>query len=156
MMKRLSVSLVLALGCLFAAAPAAKAEFVFIAFMGGSNENPPNPSGGFGIGIYVLSNDATRLDWAMSYFGLEGGNTSGAHFHRAAAGSNGPVVRGYPNAMFPSPGGFVTGAWTSDDAAPLTEELAVAMFEGNIYFNIHTPQWPGGEIRGQLTFFFGY
>lgn len=156
MMKRLSVSLVLALACLIAAAPSAKAEFVFLTFFSGSNEVPANNSGAFGIGIFVLNDEATSLDWGIYYTGLEGGNTSGAHFHMAPAGSNGGIIRAYPNAMFPSPEGSVTGAWTSADQQPLTEARAVAMFEGNVYFNIHTPMWPGGEIRGQMGFFFGY
>lgn len=156
MMKRLSVCLVVALACLFAATPTAKADFVFLAFFSGANEIPPNDSGAFGIGIFVLDNDAQRLDWGIYYTALEGGTLSGAHFHRAPAGMNGGIVRGYPNAMFPTEGGTVVGTWLSTDQQALTETLAVDMFEGNIYFNIHSQRWPGGEIRGQLGFFFGY
>jgi len=36
-------------------------------------------------------------------------------------------------------------------SATLTSEQAKAFAEGNVYFNVHTEQNKGGEIRGQMT-----
>lgn len=48
--------------------------------------------------------------------------------------------------------GFITGTWSFDDAVnPLTEVLAQALLDGEIYINLHTEDFSSGEIRGQLS-----
>jgi hypothetical protein len=37
------------------------------------------------------------------------------------------------------------------DQAVLTDSQAKDLLSGNWYFNVHTAQNPGGEIRGQLS-----
>ena len=73
------------------------------------------------------------------------GEISAAHFHRGAAGVSGPVVRATPF------GGMNTrGFWRPSDDQPLDAENLEAFFAGEVYLNVHTPNNPGGEIRGQL------
>lgn len=72
---------------------------------------------------------------------------SAAHFHHAAAGVNGPVVRTISSDFS---GNTASGVWTSNDPEPLTPELVRALFAGNLYLNVHTSNNPGGEIRGQV------
>jgi serralysin len=90
------------------------------------------------------------------------------HFHNQAPGVNGPVVFGQINpaqdnddlAIVLNPDGSwtVSGIWETTDPA----NVSIANFStvlgsaevGTVvplYFNIHTNQFPGGEIRGQLV-----
>lgn len=65
-----------------------------------------------------------------------------AHVHRGATTVAGPVVIPLTS---PSP-----GVWVTADGAVITDELLARFMEGNLYYNVHTPANPGGEIRGQL------
>src|SRR5262249_60115340 len=66
-----------------------------------------------------------------------------------AAGVNGPIVRN----ILPD---FISGTtgmtlWRADDAEPLTPALVADLLQGNLYVNLHTAAFGGGEIRGQLV-----
>lgn len=90
----------------------------------------------------VTVDDATHVvTWIITYDNLSTAAVA-AHFHHAAFGVNGPVVVPIPGASGLS--GLLTG---SAVAAPT---FVAAMLMGNAYINIHTTQFPGGEIRGQL------
>lgn len=95
---------------------------------------------------------------------------SAIHLHNAPAGINGPVITD----VVQDAGGDVTGdlgdegsvfndfvepRFTVDvDDQPLAsltteqspQDLINEALKGNLYFNIHTTDFPGGEIRGQL------
>jgi CHRD domain-containing protein len=148
MMKRLCLFVVLAVAVLLAASPAAKADHYFFAFLTGDQETPDTGSAAFGIQLLVLNNDLTELRWSLLYLGLEGGAVSGSHFHAPAPpGMGAGVVQGYTG--FTSPNGYRTGMW----AAPALSITRVEqLFDGLVYFNIHTPTWGGGEIRGQVWY----
>lgn len=95
----------------------------------------------------------------------------GAHFHCAPSGSDGPVVLSLDNKNPGGDGPFYgeigRGYIADDDIAtsgadcaatigyPIATvaDLARAMKEGVIYANIHTPSYPAGAARGQLTLF---
>jgi serralysin len=89
------------------------------------------------------------------------------HYHNQVRGQNGSVVFGQINpaqdnddlAIFPNPDGSwtVSGRWETTDPAnsSITNFSAVlgsaaVGTEVPIYFNVHTTQFPGGAIRGQL------
>jgi hypothetical protein len=67
----------------------------------------------------------------------------GAHIHRGAAGSNGPIVVGFtaPNAE-----GRSSGCVEADRAVI----DAILASPTGYYVNVHTTDFPGGAIRGQL------
>jgi len=67
-----------------------------------------------------------------------------AHIHSGAAGASGPVV--IPLATPGSDG-------TASGCATTTRSLVAAILKspGNYYVNVHTGEFPGGAIRGQLT-----
>ena len=87
-----------------------------------------------------------------------------AHFHCAGAGANGPVALGL---ISPGPlavtGNRISGTLTNADiqgvgcaasiGMPINNlaSLAAAMDAGLIYLNVHTPSFPGGEVRAQMS-----
>ena len=72
------------------------------------------------------------------------GPVVGMHFHKAARGSNGPVVKNIQSSG--SATGSVTQSWTVPDSLQTTLE------QGGLYVNIHTDGYPDGEVRGQVEF----
>ncbi|KAA0231755.1 CHRD domain-containing protein [candidate division KSB1 bacterium] len=122
------------------------AEIVFLAVLNGAQENPPVATNASGGGRFVLNAEQTELSYIIKVGNLSGPITA-SHFHNAASGTNGPVVR---NISFTD--GAASGVWSSTDATqPLTPALLAELLAGNIYVNVHTAANPGGEIRGQLT-----
>lgn len=105
-------------------------------------EVPPGTSTAKGTGSFALTEYG--LVYSITVDGLTGAIT-GAHFHNAAAGANGPVVRTLSFAN-----NTAIGVWKSNDTEPLNATLLRELLAGNIYVNIHTAANPGGEIRGQV------
>lgn len=88
----------------------------------------------------------TGLNYEITVNGLSGPIT-GAHFHQAGIGVNGPVVRDITSTFA---GNRAIGTWGVNDVTqPFTEALRAALVAGQIYLNIHTSANPGGEVRGQ-------
>lgn len=106
-----------------------------------ANEVPPVASNASGQVDAVLNKDTNVLQWKLSYTGLSGPATAG-HFHGPATVS--------ANAGVALP---FTGTMTSpmSGQATLTAAQAADLMAGRWYGNIHTAQFPGGEIRGQMT-----
>ncbi len=95
-----------------------------------------------GTGSFVLTE--AGLFFSVTVSGIE---FTAAHFHRNPIGVNGSVVRGIGDEFV---GNTAVGLWTLEDAQPLTEELLTDLFVGNLYVNVHSTEYPGGEIRGQV------
>lgn len=84
--------------------------------------------------------DTMEFSWTATYEGLTGPATA-AHFHGPAAeGENAPPV-------VPISGDLASPI---EGSATLTEEQATQLLDGMWYLNIHTEQYPDGEIRGQV------
>ncbi|WP_417584535.1 CHRD domain-containing protein [Pelagibacterium sp.] len=88
----------------------------------------------------TYDSESMEFAWTASYEGLTGPATA-AHFHGPAAeGENAsPVV--------PIEGDLASPI---EGSATLTEEQVTQLMDGLWYLNIHTEQYPGGEIRGQV------
>jgi hypothetical protein len=115
-----------------------------IAFRGdlkGANEVPPVDSQGTGTAEVTLDTETKVLTWTINYSGLTG-DAAAAHFHGpAAVGANaGPVVPIEGSLASPISG-----------SATLTDQQIADLQGGLWYFNIHTAQYPDGELRGQLV-----
>lgn len=118
---------------------------MFTAKIDGSQEVPAVTTTATGTGTFVLSANGTQLTYHITVNGLSGAIT-GSHFHNAAAGTGGGVVK-----AFSFSGNTASGTWTSADAnQPLTDLLLSELLKGKLYVNIHTAANPGGEIRGQV------
>jgi hypothetical protein len=163
MRRQFVVLLALVAALAAVAVPAAgtpAASSVSVAHLSGGEEVPPADTRATGQAIFKLSRDGMSLDYRLIVANIE--NLSMAHIHLAPAGVNGPVVVWlYPDGPPPQPiegrfsGVLATGTITADDlVGPLAgaslDDLLAAMRAGNTYVNVHTEQYPGGEVRGQI------
>lgn len=154
-----SVALVLAL-LLATGSVSAMVPRNYVSPLSGAEEVPANDSPARGLTKYQLSPDGTELSYRLIVANIE--NVLQAHIHVGPAGQNGPVVAFlYPDAppavLIPGrfDGVLATGTITAEDLrGPLAGQplsaLIAEMDAGNTYTNVHTSQFPGGEIRGQI------
>jgi len=162
-MKRLLCGAAVAAALLISATPSSAQVVNMTATLGGAEETTATP-GVLGlltgaVGTATVSVDATNEEVAvqLNLFNFATG-TSAGHIHVGPRGVAGPVVLNFP---------IPTGR-TGD--LPLSFRLGVAAFVarpeigintmsdliqaivgGGAYVNIHTSQYPAGEIRGQLV-----
>ena len=100
----------------------------------------------------LTSKDAQQLTISVQFDDLLGPVVA-AHLHLGQAGTNGPIVvdmgSGIGNARvrFTATAGDLAGPLAGEDLLALLNELAA----GNIYINLHTAQFPEGELRGQVA-----
>ncbi|HZM21441.1 MAG TPA: CHRD domain-containing protein [Anaerolineales bacterium] len=168
--KILPITLIAAAALIIAsvayASPAASQDFG--ARLIGAEEVPPRNTDATGVATFQLSQDETALSYTVSVADIE--NVFAAHIHCGAKRVNGPV--GVTLFMGPVGGGAISGTLakgtiTAPDPgnacgwADLAAVVA-AMNTGNTYVNVHTNDgvaptntgpgdFPGGEIRGQIT-----
>jgi hypothetical protein len=113
----------------------------------GAQEVPANASTAKGTLEGIFDPYSRVIAFRFEYSGLTA-NATAAHFHIAAAGSNGPVVVDFVGQ------GFQTGNKSGEyvKVLTLTQTQADALIAGRVYVNIHNPSFPGGEIRGQINY----
>jgi hypothetical protein len=129
----------------------------------GYQENPDISTTGTGSFEATIDDDAQTIAYELSYSGLEGGAAFGAHIHLGKRAVNGGVsafLCGGGDKPACPVSGTVTGVIDAADvigpggqgiAAGEFGELVAAMRAGHSYANVHTPTWPGGEIRAQIN-----
>jgi hypothetical protein len=160
-MKRSAILTVVLAAMLVASAVSAAAQpRTYVAPMSSAQEVPANDSLARGQAVFRLSADGTTIDYRLIVANIQ--NVTMAHIHVAPAGANGPVVVWlYPDAPPPQPipgrssGILATGTITAANlVGPLAgadlEDLLALMDAGETYVNVHTEQFPPGEIRGQI------
>jgi hypothetical protein len=162
-MKRLLCGAAVAAALLISATPSSAQVVNMTATLTGAEETTATP-GVLGlltgaVGTATVSVDATNEEVAvqLNLFNFATG-TSAGHIHVGPRGVAGPVVLNFP----------IPSGRTGD--LPLSFRLGVAAFVarpeigintmsdliqaivgGGAYVNIHTSQYPAGEIRGQLV-----
>jgi|GEM_PF-6673697 len=120
-------------------------DITLYADLSGDQEVPPVDTDAKGSGTFLLSGDGKSLKYHIIYENLSSPFT-GAHFHKARAGSPGPVVR-----PIDFDGNSASGAWTQTDDQPLTPSLVADLLGcADLYVNIHSADYPDGELRGQI------
>jgi hypothetical protein len=144
---------------LLSAPNAVRADFIIVTRLSGAGENPPTISPATGTATFDIHSDGTAIDFVIS-FGLNDGSPpltsplQAGHIHFGTPTVNGPVILPFPNLPVGSTSGTFSGTLTAADLTPAgginTFADAVAALEaGNTYTNLHTSNFPGGEIRGQ-------
>jgi CHRD domain len=131
----------------------------YVAELRSSNEVPTNSSTAVGRVVLLVSRDASYAEYSVEQGGLTGG-IRGGHFHRAAAGVNGAIILSF---FFNSDGSGNNAPVPGTTDLELNKQIARTITKaqldtiltdlraGNLYANIHTPNNPGGEIRGQMV-----
>jgi hypothetical protein len=139
----------------------------FTAALTGAKERPtPNSSTGQATASFTISADDNTLTWSLT--NMTGtNNVFSSHIHVGGTEVAGPVAFGLfsgPKANNPSITGSVTrAAFPPESALGITfDALLSLMRSGDTYINVHTDDglppgntgpgdFPGGEIRGQIT-----
>jgi hypothetical protein len=155
--------------CLFAASAAHAIPITFTVALSSANEVPPVASPATGSATIVLDPTAQTLQLHVIFQNLTS-NDVAAHIHCCAPlGTNVGVATAVP--AFPGfPLGVTSGTYDSavfdltqaliynpafitanGGLAQAEAALIAGLLAGNTYLNIHTVNFPGGEIRGQVT-----
>ena len=104
----------------------------------GDNEIPPVTTAASGIGILVIGADKS-VSGSVTISGM---TATAAHIHDAAAGKNGPIIILLTMTS--------DSVWTVPASAKFTDAQYGSYKAGNLYFNMHSAVYRGGEIRGQI------
>lgn len=140
--------------------------------MTGKEEVPVRDTRAQGQTIFQISPDEQSVSFRLIASNIQ--NITQAHIHCGPAGANGPVIVW----LYPAPPGpravqlipgrhdgvLSTGTFTDDDVVPLMpgvspacpdgvatlDDVLAKIRAGLAYVNVHTLQFPPGEIRGQI------
>jgi hypothetical protein len=160
MVKRTLRLSVLAAGLTLMMVPTVSAQVINLtATLSGGEETPAPGLNTGAVGTAEVGVDLTNREVVVNLrlFNLPTGTTAG-HIHAGARGTAGPVILDF---TFPAgrtgdlPITFRLGE-SSFRARPeigitTLDDALQTIVGGNSYVNIHTTQYPAGEIRGQLT-----
>ncbi|MSU50500.1 MAG: CHRD domain-containing protein [Opitutus sp.] len=146
-MKITSVRGLLVAGALCALAVTARAQIVQLrATINSAQENPDTRSPATGNAIMFYNVATNTFDLMVSINGLTN-LASASHLHEAPAGTNGGVVTTLgAEAVYTRTSTALTATFRDikHGGSPLT------LLRGGAYYNIHSTQFGGGEVRGQL------
>lgn len=143
-------------------------QIVFTTILTGAQEVPPTGSPGIGSALVTIDTVTNLMTVNVAFAGLVSPTTI-AHIHCCV----GPTGIAIPATTVPSFPGFPTGVTTGvflqtfdlslastynpafitangGTVASAQAAFIAGLLNGQAYFNIHTVQFPGGEIRGQL------
>jgi hypothetical protein len=131
----------------FVFSTAALAQQKFTASLNGPQEVPPINSPGRGSCVITLNTTETQFTVTCTYSGLTT-NVVGAHIHDAGpVGVSGPVRF---NFNYTGTTSGTIGPLTFPATGQLTPAQVADLRAKRWYVNIHTTQFTGGEIRGQV------
>jgi hypothetical protein len=120
-------------------------DAILHATLTGSQETPPNASTATGRATVFVDADTNNICVFLSFSGLNAPATA-AHIHVGPPGVAGPVV--FPITVPPATSGSVFYCAASN----ATTVNGISTNPTGYYVNVHdTPNFPGGEIRGQLS-----
>ncbi|MDA2930861.1 CHRD domain-containing protein [Acidobacteria bacterium AH-259-O06] len=122
--------------CWLAVTGSVWAQTVYLIPLEEGQEVPPSGSMASGVCTGVLSADQTEFKVVCRH---NVADVTGAHIHNGPAGENGPII--FP---FDSPTSPILGT------APVDTDFLNNLQAGNLYVNVHSNAFPGGEIRGQI------
>jgi hypothetical protein len=111
----------------------------------GAQENPPNASTGTGLITGIYNPASNTIFYRITFSGLVSPSVA-AHFHAPALpGVNAGVIYGYTG--FPT--AVLSGGYSGMNT--ITDLQETQLLTGLWYSNIHSVQFPGGEIRTQIA-----
>jgi len=144
---RVRYAIIAALALILTAGLSQASTTGYVANLSGTNEVPANASPATGIAFLVYDNVANTPTTNVSFSGLTAPLTA-THIHGpAAVGVNAGVIHFL--ATTSPPLGLVSGSY-NDTWSGLTATQQGWLTGGLLYVNLHTGNFPGGEIRGQI------
>lgn len=132
------------------------------------DEVPALSTPGGGHFTATIADDGSAIEYHLSYFNLEG-VAAQSHIHFAQRGVNGGITIFLCSNLgngpvgtqaCPASPGEISGTIHAEDVLANAQGIGAgelfavlrAMRAGITYVNVHTTLFPGGEIRGQLSF----
>ena len=115
------------------------------AFLSGAGEVPANDSPAKGVMEGTFDTDTNTLTWTVTYSGLSS-PVIAAHFHGPVSylgltpEENAPIQVGTPGDL----------ASPFHGVAKIDDAQARDLKDGRWYFNVHSKNFPAGEIRGPI------
>ena len=91
-----------------------------------------------GTGLLVVGVDKS-VSGSVTISGM---TVTVAHIHDASAGKNGPIIIPLTKTS--------DTVWTVPEGTKFTDAQYESYKAGNLYFNMHSAAYRGGEIRGQI------
>ena len=114
--------------------------FTYTAILSGANEVPPVVTEATGMAVLVIDQedgDLNAVPLHVEFSGLSSAQTA-AHIHQAPAGLNGAAI-------FVVPMGDLVNT-----TVPFDLPMMANLISDGLYLNVHSAEFPGGEIRGQF------
>ena len=144
---------------LFSHVPPIYASIVELKFwtgLEGEFENPQVDTNASGMAVFKITQE--RIWYMINITGIE--KVTSAHIHSGALGEKGPILA----SLFGSNGtetGNINGTLTQGNitgqmlegqagASDQLSEIVSGMKNGTTYVDVHTINYPAGEIRGQI------
>ncbi len=117
----------------------------FSAELSGANEVPANESTASGTATFHYNVKTMELRYEIAIADID--NVTASHIHNGPAGVNGPVL----HLLFSAATGGVFGPGNPiSGTVTLSEEEQTLLMNQGLYVNVHSTEFPGGEIRGQI------
>jgi hypothetical protein len=104
-------------------------------------EEVPHVNSGSAVAKFAWDDDTNLLTYTITVSGLTQNQVTAAHFHRGAAGVNGPIQYTLSDKGFTTLGPF---------SVTLTAQDETDLKNGQWYVNIHSTDHPSGFARGQM------
>jgi hypothetical protein len=125
------------------------------ATLSGDQETPGVLTGAFGSARVTVDRTTGTVAWDIDIWNLPSG-INNAHFHVGGPGLAGPTVVNIPFTANQSNDFRLSGSATSasalrgDQGIRSWDDFLQSLVGGQVYINIHTAVFGGGEIRGQV------
>jgi CHRD domain len=127
----------------------------FAARLTGAQEVPPVSTTAEGTARFAKVSN-TRMTYRLTASNID--NVSAAHIHLAPRGKDGPIVVSLrvpatctvEGTSISCQGAFTSAQFEGPFEGRSLNTLARAMRDGRTYVNVHTTDFPDGEIRGQI------
>ena len=118
----------------------------FSAWLSGDEETPPVETPASGVARFTLA-DEGMLSYEIAVRAIgEAEPITAAHIHEGAPGESGPPIF----TLFPNGDADFDPENPLMGTVDLTDEQVATLLAGNYYVNVHTGDFPAGEIRGQI------
>ena len=110
--------------------------------LSGRQEVPAVDTEATGNGYATVNTGTNAVNLKVVTTGVE--DAVAAHIHEGEVGENGGVV------VFLEQSADDPSVWQTPDGATLEVDVIEQLLDGGHYVNVHTPDVPSGELRGQI------